>query len=321
MSLSRIALISFAFVMGCSDEPQTQPPPPPTEKPSVERGKYVVDHLGPCAQCHTPKLPDGKPDDTKYLGGDDCFLDVDPMDPNVGCIAAPNITNHPTGLANRSDAEIKNMITKGMRPDGSALFPIMPSFLIARFTETDIDSIVMYLRTLTPVDKVVAPNQPPFDVRIPAPPPPLGDDEMPMPTVENDATMRGRYLATVACISCHTPLVSVMDLRSLDKTKLFAGGNMFVSATLGYPTPPFPDVIQSTNLTPHPTTGLGYTKQQLVDLLKTAKDKTGGNVCPPMPIKGAYQGLTDADMSDLADYILALPPIDNAVAATCVAPP
>lgn len=319
MNLSRFALASFVLFIGCGDETPT-PTPTPTEKPSVERGKYIVDHLGPCGQCHTPKLPDGMPDPNAFLGGDDCFIDVDPMDPNIGCISAPNITNHAAGLANRSDDEIKDMITKGIRPDGSAMFPIMPYFLIATFTPNDVDSIIMYLRTTKPVDRKTAPNQPPFDVPIPAPAPPLQADEMPMPTVESDATMRGRYLATAACITCHTPLVEPTDFRTLDKTKLFAGNNMFASAVLGYPSPPFPQVIHSTNLTPHSTTGLDYTKEQLIDLLKTAKDKTGGNVCPPMPIKGAYQGLTDADMSDLADYILALPPIDNVIAGTCVAP-
>lgn len=314
-------LISFALVLGCSEENPTPKPTPTEEKPSVERGEYLVEHLGPCGQCHTPRLPDGMPDDTKHLGGNDCFIDVDPMDPNIGCIAAPNITNHATGLGDRTDAQIKDMITKGTRPDGSAMFPIMPYFLIARFTPTDIDSVVLYLRSMVPVDRVTAKSQPPFDIPIPMPVPALQDDEMPMPTVENEATLRGRYLTTAACITCHTPLVEPTDFRTLDKSKLFAGGNMFASAVLGYPTPPFPPVIQSTNLTPHPTTGLKYTKAELINLLKTAKDKMGGNVCPPMPIKGAYQGLTDADMSDIADYVLALPPIDNAVTEMCVAPP
>lgn len=37
----------------------------------------------------------------------------------------------------------------------------------------------------------------------------------------------------------------------------------------------------------------------------------------PTPIKGAYQGLTDGDISDMADDILALPPVVNAIAGTC----
>lgn len=319
MKYSVFFLSTFAFVLGCSDETATTKPPP-AEQPSVERGEYIVEHLGPCGQCHTPRDANGMPDDTKHLGGNDCFIDVDPMDPNIGCIAAPNITNHATGLASRSDAEIKDMITKGVRPDGTAMFPIMPYFLIARFTTTDLDSIVMYLRAATQVNRVTAKSQPPFNVPIPSPAPALSDAEMPMPTVNNEATMHGRYLATTACISCHTPLVDPTDFRKLDTTKLFAGGNMFAAAVLGIPSPPLPQVIASTNLTPHPTTGLNYTKDQIIALLKTAKDKTGGNVCPPMPIKGAYDKLTDADLSDIADYLLALPPVDNAVASTCVAP-
>jgi len=313
---SLLILTALALFAGCSDD-QTPVTNPPAEKASVERGAYIVQRLGPCGQCHTPKDPMGMPINDQFLAGDDCFLDVDPLDPNAGCIATPNLTSHATGLANRSDAEIKAMITQGMRPDGSAMFPIMPYFVIARFTEVDIDSIILYLRTVKPVDRKVAPSQPPFDVPIPKPAPALGEDEMPMPTTQNEATMRGRYLVTTACITCHTPLTEITDFRSLDKNKLFAGGNNFASAVLGLPNPPLPAVIYSTNLTPDPATGLNYSKAEIIALLKSAKAKDGSDVCPPMPIKNAYQNLTDGDLSDIADYVLALPPIVNNIPNTC----
>ena len=63
-------LLPLALLAGCSDDDGTVKPPTPTETPSVERGRYLADHVGPCAQCHTPKGPDGQPDPMKYLGGD-----------------------------------------------------------------------------------------------------------------------------------------------------------------------------------------------------------------------------------------------------------
>ncbi len=305
----------FVGLAACGgDETSTVPQKP---VPSVERGQYMAERLGPCGQCHTPKDAMGAPDDTRHFGGNDCFIDIDPMDDMIGCLAAPNITNHPTGLANRTDAEIRAMITTGIRPDGSVMFPMMPYFVIHTFTDVDIDSIVLYLRSVPGVDRVTAKSQPPFNMPPPSAPPPLSEAEMPMPTTKTDAAMRGRYLVVGACITCHTPLVDPTDFRKLDTSKLFAGGYAFSTPVLGLPSPPFPAVIYSSNLTPEPSTGLGYSKEQLTALLKSGNDKGGKPVCPPMPIKGAYQGLSDSDISDMADYILALPPVMNAVPGTC----
>jgi len=61
---------------------------------------------------------------------------------------ARNIT--PTGLAGRTDEEIKRMITEGMRPDGSKMLQPMPYAHYANMTEDDLDAIVTYLRSLPP---------------------------------------------------------------------------------------------------------------------------------------------------------------------------
>lgn len=316
-SRSLAFVVSLMLLTGCGGNESQAPPAP---EPSVERGEYVAEHLGPCGQCHSPKDAQGMPIESMRYSGDDCFLDIDPMDDTAGCLATPNLTNHETGLKNRTDADIKEMMVNGRRPDGTAMFPFMPYWLMHTLPDVDIDSIILYLRTMPAVDHAVPPNQPPFDVPIPAPAPPLAEDERPMPATVNDATMRGRDLATYACLLCHTPLTDVMDFRALDKTKLFAGGSMFVSPVLGYPSPPLPNIIYSTNLTPHPTSGSGYTKAQLIQLLKTGKDKGGIGICPPMPIGNAYGGLTDTDLSDMADYLLALPAIDNTIPSTCMGP-
>ena len=310
-------LIAATVLVGCGDSETTSEP---AAVPTLERGEYLAEALGPCGQCHTPKGPDGKPDDTKHYGGNDCFIDITPEDDNAGCLATPNITNHATGIAKYTDAELKVMITQGLRPDGSAMFPIMPYFVIHTYPDMDVDSIILYLRSLPPVDHPVAANQLPFSVPISEPAPPLTEEEMPLPTVQNEATMRGRFLGVAACLQCHTPLTEVTDFRTLDKTKLFAGGNPFGAAVLGYATPPLPTTIYSTNLTPDPTTGAGYSKEQLISLLKTGKDKTGVSICPPMPIGDAYGKLTDADLSDMADYLLAVPAIQNTIANTCAGP-
>jgi hypothetical protein len=59
-----------------------------------------------------------------------------------------NIT--PTGLSDRSDAEIKRMITTGIRPDGSHMLPPMPYPYYANISDGDLDAIIAYLRALSP---------------------------------------------------------------------------------------------------------------------------------------------------------------------------
>jgi hypothetical protein len=65
-----------------------------------------------------------------------------------GFSVSANIT--PTGLGDRSYAEIKRMITEGIRPDGSPMLPPMAYPYYANIKDDDLSAIVAYLRTLSP---------------------------------------------------------------------------------------------------------------------------------------------------------------------------
>jgi mono/diheme cytochrome c family protein len=330
-----VVLGCLLFAVACGDDDDDDTPPPVIDAgsridsgstidagdiPTAARGEYLVRAIGSCNDCHTPRLKDGSPDTANFLAGIDCFIDINPGDENVGCLSSRNLTDDASGLKSRSNLEIKNMIAKGTRPDGTALHPFMPYYAYGTFTESDLDSIVLYLRTVPGVAHTVAANQPPFFPAPAAPAPVLAADEMPMPTVVNAATLHGRYLASVACLECHTRRTVEGDSRSLDKTKLYGGGEAFPAALLGLPVPPFPEFIVSRNLTPD-TTGIGYTKQQILDALKLGKDKEGKGICPPMPAGMAgFANLTAEDASDIADYILALPPVVNMIETNCEMP-
>ena len=54
-------------------------------------------------------------------------------------------------LKNYSDDQIKTMITQGVRPDGSKMFPPMPYGFLAKMTPDDLSAVVAYLRTLPPL--------------------------------------------------------------------------------------------------------------------------------------------------------------------------
>ena len=103
---------------------------PAALSPEQERGRYLVSHVALCSDCHSPRLADGSFDPERWLSGVECFVDVLPDDPERGCLNTRNLTQHETGLANRSDREIKDMFLKGERPDGVAYRAGDPDLLL-----------------------------------------------------------------------------------------------------------------------------------------------------------------------------------------------
>jgi len=122
--------------------------PPVTHVPDVPRddpvayGAYLAGPVGHCIECHTP-MTEGGFDYANNLGaGGNAFPGP------WGTSVSVNIT--PTGLAQRSDDEIKTMVTRGIRPDGSQMMPPMGYAYYANISAADLDSIVAYLRSLPP---------------------------------------------------------------------------------------------------------------------------------------------------------------------------
>jgi cytochrome c553 len=285
----------------------------------VARGKYLVDVVATCGDCHTPRLPSGAPDMTKYLAGNAKFISTP-----GGDLGSRNLTNDETGLKSRTDAEIKAMFLNGERPGATKeyLNPVMPYYVFHNMSEADADAIVAYLRTVPPVVNMIPKRAAIFDV--PAAAPPLAESKIPTPAdtfAEKASALRGRYLAGQigVCLECHTkhnepgPTATTI----LDETKIFAGGEDF-SQLFGGALKPV-----SKNLTSDVTGLKDWTAAEIVKALKEGKAKDGTGICPPMPVgpMGAYGHLTDQDALDIANYIKSLPPIANTIVDMCVFPP
>lgn len=116
--------------------------PEPDRNDPIAYGAYLAGPAGHCVECHSPLTPKG-PDLANNLGAGG-FEFHGPW----GVSVSSNIT--PTGLADRTDAEIKTMITQGVRPDGSKMLPPMGYSYYANIKDTDLNAIVAYLRTLPP---------------------------------------------------------------------------------------------------------------------------------------------------------------------------
>jgi mono/diheme cytochrome c family protein len=284
---------------------------------AVARGKYLVDHVGVCADCHTPRTPMGVPIMAQYLAGAECFIKL----PNGSCLHTRNLTNHATGLANRSPDEIKKMFLDGIRPAATgdvALSPVMPYWVFHNMTTADADAIVAYLRTVPGVDHNVPKSGMEFDVPMHANYLDLATIPVPADTyVNKPAAMRGRYLATQAgvCLECHTKRNAPPSLDVVSPANFFAGGEEF---PLGLPVTPV-----SKNLTSDPATGLGnWSLEDIRHVLRDGMDRNDQGICPPMPVgpMGAFGGLTASDMTDIAHYIKSLPAKSNMIVDMCTFP-
>ncbi len=74
-------------------------------------------------------------------------------------VTAPNITqDKETGIGNWTDADIKKLMRTSIRPNGVQIAAIMPTGFYGIITDSDMDAIVAYLRTIKPIsNKVPAP--------------------------------------------------------------------------------------------------------------------------------------------------------------------
>jgi mono/diheme cytochrome c family protein len=281
----------------------------------IARGQYIVDVLAVCGDCHTPRLQNGMPDMDNYLAGAECFIDVMPANDSAGCLHTKNLTNHSTGLMNRTDAQIKDMFLNGMRPNGQALHSVMPYYQFHNMSDDDANAIVAYLRTVTGVDHAVPAHEAPWDTAPAQPATPVDFDDVPDPTTgpNLESARRGRYIAGVfSCLECHTPELAPTAPTPIDMTKPFAGGRTFP----GIPSPPFTtDTVLSPNITQHATGIDGWNASDVYNVIKNGMDPDGDVICPPMPAgpNGNFAGMTDDDASDVANYIMSLPGVDNAV--------
>jgi mono/diheme cytochrome c family protein len=117
------------------------------EDAQIARGKYLVSVIA-CSDCHTDGALAGKPDMAHFLGGSSIGFQM----PGLGYFYSPNLTpDKDTGLGNWTEAQIVNALTKGIRPDGRELAPIMSWRSFANLTPEDAYAIAAYLKSLPPV--------------------------------------------------------------------------------------------------------------------------------------------------------------------------
>jgi len=107
---------------------------------SVARGKYLVEQVGLCGDCHTPRNDNGEFIKEQWLKG--ATLDFKPIAPvPVWVDKAPAIAGLPGW---EKDAAIRFLMT-GVASNGLPSRPPMPQY---RFNVQDAQAIVAYLKSL-----------------------------------------------------------------------------------------------------------------------------------------------------------------------------
>lgn len=108
----------------------------------VARGKYIVQGVAACGQCHTPRKANGELDTSRWLAGAPVpYLSAHP-EPNWP-INAPRLGGAPP----TSDAGMITLLTTGIWIDGKPLRLPMPEF---HMTKEDAEAVVAYLKTVNP---------------------------------------------------------------------------------------------------------------------------------------------------------------------------
>jgi mono/diheme cytochrome c family protein len=263
----------------------------------LARGDYLVNGIGGCNNCHTPRLagpPPSRDFDKRLSGGFQVFNEP------FFAVKGSNITpDSDTGIGKWSDADLKRALTEGKRPNGTPLAMVMPSNMLRVLTPGDLDEMVAYLRSVPAIRNEVQP--PVYKTAMPAPA--LPGAEKPMTDGDlRDLLKRGFYLASIAhCMACHARRAEAEPADF--KGNWGGGGRVFKG--------PFGESVAA-NVSSSRTKGIGaWSDAEIKRALVEGVSRDGRKLKPPMVDYSQYYGrLTDEDLSALVAWVRTIPPIE-----------
>ncbi|HXF40345.1 MAG TPA: hypothetical protein VN687_11580 [Blastocatellia bacterium] len=267
-------------------------------QPRLERGKYLVEGLLQCFNCHTDRdwTRPGAPPLKGREGSGHIWRDDGEFR-----LVAPNITpDKETGAGTWTDDMLARSIREGISHDGRVLHPQMWYGSFRSLSDEDLASVIVFLRSLPPVRNALPqtklkterhPDQEPLTQAVA------------MPDM-SDPVKRGGYLVRVAdCVGCHTAFEAPMN------PGFFGGGNLVELEK---------EKAFSANLTSDPS-GISYYDEALfIQVLRTGhvKARKLSSIMPWV----VFRNLSDEDMKSIFAYLRARRPVhhsvDNTEAAT-----
>lgn len=118
------------------------------KRTGTERGRYLVEHVSLCGDCHTPRNFIGVPNRKLYLAG------TDKKNSPLG-EALPNITSDKeTGIGEWKREDIAELLLTGTKPDLDNVQGLMSEVIeqgFKRMTKEDALAIADYLKSVPPI--------------------------------------------------------------------------------------------------------------------------------------------------------------------------
>ena len=109
-------------------------------KARIERGRYLVEEVAKCPECHTPRNARGELDREAWLQGAPIWITPVKPIPNWA-ERAPTLA----GLPGMTEEEVERVLEKGVGLEGEKLRPPMH---IYHMTHEDAKAIIAYLNSL-----------------------------------------------------------------------------------------------------------------------------------------------------------------------------
>jgi mono/diheme cytochrome c family protein len=267
----------------------------------VKRGEYLA-RAADCRACHT-------------VSRDRLYAGRLPIPLPFGTLYSTNITpDKETGIGNYSHQDFLNAVQRGIRPDGTRLYPAMPFPSYTRMTDADALAIKAYLFSLPAVR---AQNLPstfgfPYNQRWL-----MGlwsaffsenSRFRPVPT-QSAEWNRGAYLAEALahCGECHTPRNLAL---ALDNRNKFAG-----ALTAGW---------YAFNISSDNGSGIGaWNDDEVRNYLSTGHAAGRGTAAGPMgeAVDQSFKDIASSDIRALVTYVRSVPPIASPDLPAKLAPP
>jgi hypothetical protein len=264
----------------------------------LARGRYLANSVSGCIHCHSEhdwKSPGGPVVESK-LGAGQVF----PVADLPGTVVAPNLTpDSATGAGTWSDDQLARSIREGIGHDGRTLFPLMPYEHFRSMSDEDLASVVVYLRSLQPVQNSLPRTEIVFPVKylIRNAPQPVTS-----PVPANSSTnpvKRGEYLVGISgCSDCHT-----LQQRGQPNVALAFAGGFELKGPFG--------TVTTANITPDPSGISYYDENVFVQTMRTGK--VGSRPLSPIMPWITYRNMTDDDLKAEFAYLRTLKPVHHRV--------
>lgn len=251
----------------------------------IKRGEYLA-IAGDCGACHSDE---GK---AAFSGGH-------PIVSPLGTIYSTNITpSLSAGIGNYTEQQFADALRKGVRGDGSQLYPAMPYTAYATLTDEDVSALYAYfMHGVKAVDTHPQATALPFPFNLRFSMAAwnllfLNEKPFTPDSAHSAEWNRGAYLVNglAHCSTCHTPRNFLMAEK---QDQALSG------ASLG--------TWYAPNITPDSQHGIGnWSRQMLAEYLMTGHTSNGATAGGPMleAIDKSFSRMTPEDINAMAAYLL-----------------